>query len=311
MAVPRGFGLNGKSLYTNVTKPQYVWLNFVVDNTNGNGWGIRSPKSNGYVEYVFMNTQETPGSQNGHTNPNPAAGFAVICFKNNFNYYLGGFTGQVIAPANTSTTSVTAGSVYQITTLGTTTLAQWQAVGFPSGFTPAVNATFVATASQAIGGSGTVGTPGVPVASTITVVGDPNQTIANSNIASNAGAIIIVQFSALSVSGTIGALTFTGSALGNHTHTLNLANAAVSDGATTRVNAGTNLLGANTGSNIAIAGGGTNGGIANASAGTPAGTINTPAFTNSSAFVATAPANNTVIAMQFCFDGSSVTIDGL
>lgn len=48
-----------------------------------------------------------------------------------------------------------------------------------------------------------------------------------------------------------------------HSHVLNLKNAAVADGATTRVNAGTNLLGAGTGSDIAIAGGGANGGIAN------------------------------------------------
>lgn len=46
-----------------------------------------------------------------------------------------------------------------------------------------------------------------------------------------------------------------------HSHTLNLKNAAVADGATTRVNAGTNLLGANTGSDIAVAGGGANGGV--------------------------------------------------
>lgn len=57
---------------------------------------------------------------------------------------------------------------------------------------------------------------------------------------------------------------FTG---GSHSHSLSLKNAAVADGATTRVNAGTNLLGANTGSDISIAGGGANGGIASASAG--------------------------------------------
>lgn len=39
-----------------------------------------------------------------------------------------------------------------------------------------------------------------------------------------------------------------------HTHILYLANAAVADGATTRVNAGTNLLGANTSANISVAG---------------------------------------------------------
>lgn len=49
-----------------------------------------------------------------------------------------------------------------------------------------------------------------------------------------------------------------------HSHSLTLKNAAVADGATTRVNAGTNLLGANTGSDITIAGGGANGGVASA-----------------------------------------------
>lgn len=46
-----------------------------------------------------------------------------------------------------------------------------------------------------------------------------------------------------------------------HSHPLTLKNAAVADGATTRVNAGTNLLGANTGSDITVAGGGASGGV--------------------------------------------------
>lgn len=49
-----------------------------------------------------------------------------------------------------------------------------------------------------------------------------------------------------------------------HSHTLSLKNAAVADSAGARVNAGTNLLGANTGSDISIAGGGANGGVASA-----------------------------------------------
>lgn len=51
-----------------------------------------------------------------------------------------------------------------------------------------------------------------------------------------------------------------------HSHALLLKNAAVADGATTRVNAGTNLLGANTGSDITVAGGGANGGVQASSA---------------------------------------------
>ncbi len=121
----------------------------------------------------------------------------------------------------------------------------------------------------------------------------------------------MIQFAKPSITGTVGALTFTGSALAAHGHILNLKDAAVSDGVTTRVNAGTNLLGANTGSSIAIAAGGANGGIATISAGTPAGTINTPAFTSTSTVVAASPADNSVVAFCFNFDGSSVTIDGL
>jgi hypothetical protein len=51
--------------------------------------------------------------------------------------------------------------------------------------------------------------------------------------------------------------------VGTHTHDLKLVNAAVSDGSTTRVNAGTNAIGANTGSNITVAGASTSGGIQN------------------------------------------------
>lgn len=311
MSVARGFGLNGKSIYTNVTKPTEVWMNFIVDSTNGNGLGVRSIKSNGYVESIFMHTTQTPGIVNRFTNPNPAAGYALIRFKNNFNYYLGGFSGQLIPTTSNSTTSVTANSVYVITGLGTATLAQWQAVGLLPGLTPTVGQSFIAIASQSIGGSATVGLPGVPTSTTISVIGDPNQSIANSNIGTNAGAQILVQFSTLTPSGTIAAPTFTGSALGNHTHNLLLKNAAVADGATTRVNAGANLLGANTGSDITVTGAGANGGVVNASAGTPAGTISAPVFTNTSVYAVAAPADNTVVGMQFCFDASSVTIDGI
>lgn len=192
MSVARGFGLNGKSYYTNVVKPCEVLCNFIVDSSNGNGLGIRSLKSNGYVNNVFMHTSATPGVSNGQTNPNPPVGYICVTLKNNFNVYLGGFDGEVIPLASTSTTSTTANSVYAITSLGTTTLAQWQAAGLPMGFTPAVGASFVAIASGAIGGTGTVGVPGVPVIQKLTVIGDPNQTITNSNIASNDGAQLII-----------------------------------------------------------------------------------------------------------------------
>ncbi len=202
MSVSRGFGLNGKSLYTNIAKPQVVWCNFVVDSANGNGLGIRSLKSNGYLENVFMHTSATPGVNNGHTNPNPQSGFAFIQFKNNFNYYLGGFTGQIVPLTSTSTTSLTAGHVYVITSLGTSTVANWQTAGLTAGLTPAVGQTFISAITGSITGSGTVGLPGVPSVQAVTVVGDPNLSIANANISTNSGAIVVVQFSAATNSST-------------------------------------------------------------------------------------------------------------
>lgn len=297
MSVARGYGLNGKSVYMNVAKPMSTYLQFTVNAADTGGLGVTSVKSNGFVESVFMHTSQTPGSVNGITNPNPAVGYAAVRFKNNFNYWLAGYSVQYPPLVSTSATSVTANSVYVITSLGTATLAQWLAVGVPAGIAPAVGVAFVAIASQSIGGSATVGSPGVPVAPIVTVVGNPSASIANSNIAQYAGAQLMLQFS------NVGSV-FTGSALAAHSHALALKNAAVADDATTRVNAGTNLLGANTGSDITVAGGGANGGVQTASAGTPAGTI-------ANTYAAANPADGTVVYLELCYDGSSVTIDGI
>lgn len=199
MSIPRGFGLNGKSTYTNVCKPCDVSLQFTVTPTNG--LGVTSVKSNGYVESVFMHTSTTPTSVNGVLNPNPANGYALVTFKNNFNYFLGDFSSQVPPTTSNSTTSTTAGSVYVITAVGTTTLAQWQAAGLPPGFTPAVGQSFIAIATGAIGGTGTVGLPGVLVAPIVEVVGDPSTELNNSNIATNSGAKILLQFSGPTAAG--------------------------------------------------------------------------------------------------------------
>lgn len=192
MSLARGFGLNGRAYYTNISKPCIVQCNFVVDSTNGNGFGVRSIKSNGYIRNVFMHTSATPGVNDGMTNPNPVVGVALVQFKQNFNYYVGGFSGFV-SPAGSNQTTVTNHSPYIITILGTATLAQWQAVGVPVGFTPAVGMSFVATSTGTIGGSANVAPPSVSGVSSLEVIGDPNQSIGNSSIASNGGAIVLVQ----------------------------------------------------------------------------------------------------------------------
>lgn len=297
MSVARGYGLNGKSWYTNISKPMSTFLQFTVNAADTGGIGVTSVKSNGFVESVFMHTSQTPGSVNGKTNPNPSSGYAVVTFKNNFNIWLSSYSIQAPPATNTSQTSTTTHSPYVITALGTATLAQWVAAGLPAGITPAVGVAFIAIATGTIGGSATVGDPGVPVSPIVSVVGNPNTTIANSNIASNAGAKLLLQFSSVSSA-------FTGAALAAHSHALLLKDAAVVDGATTRVNAGTNLLGANTGSNITVAGGGANGGVQTTSAGTPAGTI-------ANVYAAINPADSTIVYLELCYDGSTVTIDGI
>lgn len=196
MSVARGNGQNGGHFYSNITQPVKLDFNFVVDATNGNGLGIRSLKSNGYVRNVFMHTSATPGSNNGYLNPNPASGYALIQFNNNYRYYLGGFSGFVTPVSGTPLTSTTAGLAYIIVSLGTTTAAQWLAAGVPPGVTPAVGVSFIAVATGAIGGTGAVEVPatngsGIAV---VDVVGDPNTSINNSNLAANGGAWLLLRF---------------------------------------------------------------------------------------------------------------------
>ena len=193
MAFQPLFNYPNNKLYQYEAYPVKLYCNFVVDSTNGNGLGIRSLKGAG-IANVFMHTSATPGKGlGGHLNPNPPAGFVLIQMKNNFNVALSGSNSMVSPVVSPSQTSTTANSVYIITSLGTATLAQWLAAGTPVGFTPSVGMTFVAAASGTIGGSATVGSPGVSGITSIETVGDPNQTINNSNIAVNAGAILMLQ----------------------------------------------------------------------------------------------------------------------
>jgi hypothetical protein len=272
MAVARGNGQNGGHFYSNLTFPVEIDLNFVVDSTNGNGLGIRSLKSNGYVQSVFMHsvpaatttpsvfplgttvltvanllnivvgevvtdtttpTNITAGTtvlsinrttnqitisaptvaasavSPGDTlsfamvpalvgNPNPAVGFLEVIFKNNFNVYIGGFSGFVSplsgTPIGIAGTSLVIGQAYVIVSVGTSTLADWQAVGLPIGFVPTVGQSFIAIKTGNGAGTGAVEVPLVAGVDSMQIIGDPNQMIANSSIASNNGAYVLLQF---------------------------------------------------------------------------------------------------------------------
>ena len=171
--------------------PVLLDCNFVVDSANGNGLGIRSLKGPA-VQAVYMHTSASaaPG------NPNPAAGTIIVQLADNYNRSFSGFNAIVSPVSGSPLTSTTANTAYIIVSLGTATLAQWQAVGLPIGITPAVGVAFVATASASIGGSAAVeiaAAAGSGICS-IETVGDPNLSIAPSPSANQGfGAQLILQ----------------------------------------------------------------------------------------------------------------------
>lgn len=172
--------------------PQEVDLTFTVTATNG--LGVTSVKSNGWVERVFMHTSTTPTATNGVTNPNPASGIALIQLKQNFNVFLGMSCNFQAPVSGGAVTTTVANTTYIISVLGTTTAAQWLAVGLPAGFTATVGQVFTAIASQAIGGTGSVKAVGNSGVAAVEIIGDPNQMIANSSVAANSGAYLALQF---------------------------------------------------------------------------------------------------------------------
>jgi hypothetical protein len=198
----RNYASGGK-IYSMHVKPVLVDCNFVVDSTNGNGLGIRSLKGP-LVQNVFMHTTVSAGNGNSNPatpnvpvkNPNPASGTIVLQLQDNYNRSFSGFSSYVSPVSGSPLTSTTANTAYTIVSLGTATLAQWQAVGLPKGITPALGASFIATASQAIGGSAAVeiaAATGTGVAS-IETLGDPNATIApNPSLSQGFGAQVILQ----------------------------------------------------------------------------------------------------------------------
>jgi hypothetical protein len=142
------------------------------------------------MSFVFTTT----GTGNyGVVNPNPNAGIIVVQFQNQFNRYLSGWSGFVSPLTGSNLTSTTAGTAYVIVSLGTATLAQWQAAGFPQGLTPALGASFVATATGSIGGSAAVKASGVSGITSIEVIGDPNQTLQNTNLYQYGGGQMVLQ----------------------------------------------------------------------------------------------------------------------
>jgi hypothetical protein len=187
--------------------------NFVVDSTNGNGLGVRSVKGVG-IKNVFMYTSATPDP----SNPNPATGLILVQLLEGYNGYQGGsfgFNTPVSGTPINVTTGLTPGLAYIITSVGTSTAANWQALGLPVGVTPAIGASFICTSATVGVGTGVVEVPKATGAGIdlIDVIGDPN---ASSLPTNGSGAWILCRCLAGSTlaatapaDGTVIGLTFT------------------------------------------------------------------------------------------------------
>jgi hypothetical protein len=344
--------------YTSHKKPVLLDCNFIVDQTNGNGLGIRSLKGQG-ISNVFMNTtasitgtvattanqitsiaqgtsslaigmpvqgtgipsgttitsilsssavgiSATPtGNHSSETityqgvgNPNPASGHVIVQFNDCFNRYFGGFSGTVSPYGSSISSGLTVGNIYLITSLSSTTLAQWQAAGLPIGITPAVGAAFVAQATSVAGG-GTVAPPQNAGTLAIEVIGDPNQTIISSSnstsiIAGSSGAYLIAHFLGPK------AVAFT----------------ATTDGSTGGLTAVSSLAGLRVGQSISGTGiplGSTI--TAVGSSNTLTISANTTSANSGEAMTASGvgviqPAQNSSVGMAFYFSSSAVMVDG-
>lgn len=194
------FNYPNNKLYQYEVYPVKLDCNFIVDATNGNGLGLRSLKGSG-IANVFMHTSATPGRGNYNIlNPNPAAGIIKVQLQNQFNRVLGA-SHSIISPLSGSSLTATVANVtYVIVSLGTATVAQWVAKGFPVGVTPAVGAAFVASATGTIGGSAAVQAPSVSAIMSIEGIGDPNVTLQNSNVYANGGGTLLLQCLAPTIS---------------------------------------------------------------------------------------------------------------
>ncbi len=127
--------------------PVDIDCNFVVDDSQV--LGISSLKGPTVAAVTMHSVAATPSTLN------PAAGTIIVQLQDNYNLLMG-MDSSIISPLSGSSLLVasaglTAGVAYTITILGTTSVAQWHALGVPAGITPAVGVSFIALATSATG----------------------------------------------------------------------------------------------------------------------------------------------------------------
>jgi hypothetical protein len=290
--------MNGSKVFTNLTAPAMVNMQFTVDPTDPNG--IIDLMSNGYVEAVYMHSSDgSPAS------PNPASGIIAIQLKDNYAAMIN-MQASLDAPVTGSELSVraadtalTIGVPYEITTLGSASAANWLALGVPAGVTPAVGVVFIAIAT----GAGTSTTSKVKAIGSASIMAIESMGMSSPESlgpqgSSNQGAWIYLKCLAPSVSSSSSS-TSAGTPAGSISQGVIPVTAGTAGNAVTN-NAG--VLESSGGEDLSV----------NAQTFTgDALAGHTHTITSTASLALTAPATGSIISISLLMDNSSVTVDGL
>jgi hypothetical protein len=176
--------------YTPHNKATIIDCAFTVASSDSGGAGVTSLDQGGRISSVFMHTSSTPASGN----PNPQSGIIVVNMQDNYNKFLG-VKASLLSPESGSSISIsgssvmTVGHVYTITALGTSSQANWVAVGVPSNITAAVGVSFIASVTGGGTGTGTVQAPASAGSGIdhVEVIGLPDDMQSNGAIVAGAG----------------------------------------------------------------------------------------------------------------------------
>lgn len=132
--------------------PVLIDCDFVVQNDAAEGISELNSDLGG-VSDVYMHTSAPVSGEQ-----NPAAGVIFVQMDSNYNgiyNVMANIEGPLDSVINVTASSMTAGDVYVVKALGTTTAAAWAALGVPENIDLAVGVPFIATATFS-SGTGTV-----------------------------------------------------------------------------------------------------------------------------------------------------------
>jgi hypothetical protein len=139
----------------------------------------------------LVNAQPSSPSGPIGSNPNPMPGIILVQLSDNYARYLGGFSGEVspLVPGQiaVNSTNLNPGQPYVITTVGTTTQAEWQLLGLPAGLVPAVGMPFIATRSGQGSGSGKVEAVSVSGITNMEAIGNSNLMLGPQGVSNQGG----------------------------------------------------------------------------------------------------------------------------